>query len=107
MSLKAAAQSDKNSVQTIDGETGKPEGTPRRIDLSNLRDVRLELAHVYREMDGGRLESQDGTRRAYVLRQIHDVIISTELERRIGELEQRHDLTNGGRPLIEDSKRTH
>lgn len=79
--------------------------TPRRIDLSNLRDVRLELAHVYREMNAGRLESQDATRAAYVLRQIHDVIVTSELEKRLEELEQRQALpgqypnTRGTLPL--------
>jgi hypothetical protein len=67
----------------VTGKAGKPDPTPsggggmpvRRIDLSTLRDVRLEI------------ESQDGTRRAYVLKTIHDVIVSAELERRIAELE--------------------
>lgn len=79
--------SDKRKAETIDGETGTPDPTPRRIDLSTLRDVRLELAAVYRMMDAGAIESQDGTRRAYVLKTIHDVIVSAELERRIQELE--------------------
>lgn len=82
-------KSDTKRSQTIDGETGNPDPTPRRIDLSNLRDVRLELAAVYRKMDAGEIESQDGTRRAYVLKTIHDVIVSAELERRIDELEAR------------------
>ena len=79
--------SDEAEAQTIDAETGKLDPTPRRIDLSSLRDVRIELAHVYRQIDAGQIESQDGTRRAYVLRQIHDVMVSAELERRIAELE--------------------
>lgn len=87
------AEPDKKRGQTIDGETGKPDTTPRRIDLSNLRDIRLELAAVYRKIDAGEIESQDGTRRAYVLRQIHDVIVSAELERRIEELEGRASMT--------------
>ncbi len=66
--------------------------TPRRIDLSNLRDVRLELAAVYRKMDAGEIESQEGTRRAYVLKTIHDVIVSGEIERRIEELEKLQSL---------------
>ena len=82
------ARSDKRRSETIDGATGKTEGTPRRIDLSNLRDVRLELAAVYRKMDAGEIQSQEGTRRAYVLKTIHDVIVSAELERRIDELEE-------------------
>ena len=85
-------QSDKRQAETIDGTTGRPEGAPRRVDLSNLRDVRLELAAVYRKMDAGEIASQDGTRRAYVLKTIHDVIVSAELERRIQELEDRQVL---------------
>ena len=85
---KRKTGSDKRQSETIDGASGKPEGTPRRIDLSSLRDVRLELAAVYRKMDSGTIESQEGTRRAYVLKTIHDVIVSAELERRIDELEQ-------------------
>jgi len=81
---------DNRCTQTIDGKTGKPDPTPRRIDLSNVRDVRLELAAVYRKMDAGEIQSQDGTRRAYVLKMIHDVIVSAELERRIAELEERN-----------------
>jgi hypothetical protein len=82
---------DATTPETIDGETGKLLPTPRTINLSNLRDARLELAHVYREIDAGRIKSQDGTRRAYVLRIIHDVIVSAEFERRIVELEEKHE----------------
>ena len=89
---KGNGHSDKRKAETIDGATGKPEGAPRRIDLSSLRDVRLELAAVYRKIDAGEIESQDGTRRAYVLKTIHDVIVSAELERRIVELEERQAL---------------
>jgi len=79
---------DERREQLIDGSTGKAYPTPRRIDLSSLRDIRLELAAVYRRMDSGEIDSQDGTRRAYVLKTIHDVIVSSELERRIEELER-------------------
>ena len=85
------SQFDKKRSETIDATTGKPDPTSRRIDLSNLRDVRLELAHVYRLMDSGEIPSQDGTRRAYVLRIIHDVLVSAELERRISDLEERQE----------------
>ncbi len=93
--IKRKNDSDKRGPETIDGATGTPEATPRRIDLSSLRDVRLELAAVYRKMDAGEIQTQDGTRRAYVLKTIHDVIVSAELERRIGELEERQALPGG------------
>ena len=87
-SLENAVNSpDTNHLQTIDSSTEILEPTPRRIDLSSLRDIRLELAAVYRLMDSGSIPSQEGTRRAYVLKMIHDVIVSAELERRIIELE--------------------
>ena len=79
---------DRTEPNLIDGATGKPIPTPRRIDLSSLRDVRLELAALYRKMDSGEIKSQDGTRRAYVLKLIADVIALAELENRIEELEQ-------------------
>jgi len=66
-----------------------PETTPRRIDLSTLRDVRPELACLYCQIDAGKIQSQDGTRRAYILRQIADVLTLTEIERRIVELEEK------------------
>lgn len=94
-------RSDKSGPEIINNQTGKIEDTPapRRIDLSSLRDVRLELAYLYRMMDAGEIQTQDGTRRAYVLKTIHDVIVSVELERRIAELEERQ-LLSGGIPAL-------
>lgn len=85
---KHGTASDEREPETIDGETGRLDPTPRRIDLSNLRDIRLELAAVYRKMDSGAIEAQEGTKRAYVLKTIADVIELSELERRILELEE-------------------
>ena len=88
---------DTTQLQTIDGATGKVAPTSRRIDLSSLRDVRLELAAVYRLMDSGSIPSQEGTRRAYVLKMIGDVLVSAELERRIIELENQQPRPGSGR----------
>jgi hypothetical protein len=92
--------SDDTEPQTIDGETGKPDASSRRIDLSTLRDVRLEIAHVYRKVDTGEIDSRDGARRAYMLKTIHDVIVSAELERRIKELEEQQAIGSGSRPAL-------
>jgi hypothetical protein len=49
------------------------------------------------EIDAGRIKSQEGTRRAYVLCQIADILVSAELEKRIVELEEKHEQrTRGG-----------
>ncbi len=83
--------SDKRKTETFDAATGKPDPTPRRIDLSNLRDIRLELAALYRKVDADEIDSRDGSRRAFILKTLHDVIVSAELERRIIELEEKHE----------------
>lgn len=83
---------DEKEPEIIDGQTGKVEDTPRRIDLSTLRDVRIEMAALYRKMDDGSVASVDGSRRAYVLKSIADVIALAELERRIQELEDQHGI---------------
>jgi hypothetical protein len=83
--------SDENQLNVIDGETGtvKP---PRRIDLSTLRDCRLEMAAVYRMVDQGQIPSQEGSRRVYMLGEIAKVITVAEMEKRLSELEQQHAL---------------
>lgn len=93
---------DKREPETIDGATGKPDPTPsqRTINLSNLRDVRLELAYLYRQVDAGKVDSRDGSRRAFILRQIADILTTAELERRLQDLEDRQEAMRSGR-LIE------
>ncbi len=110
--------SNKREPETIDGATGQVDPTPpgnpqglgafgkdgRRIDLSNLKDVRLELGKLYRRMDAEEISASEGSRRAFVLRQIHDVIVSAELEQRLIDLEQRQAEAaarlNGGSPML-------
>lgn len=62
--------------------------------------MRAELAIVYRKMDAGEIESQDGTRRAYVLKTIADVIALAELERRIEALEAGGGEVNETQPAL-------
>lgn len=105
--LRDRVRSDKGRPETIDAKTGKPDPTPRRIDLSSLRDVRLEMAAVYRLVDAGTISSQDGSRRVFMLRQIADVIVNAELERRVAELEERKQDTAGSvRPALPAPMRT-
>lgn len=99
-------QSDTASSEVIDNETGKVDPSPlyhgafgkagRRIDLSTLRDVRLEMARVYRMMDAGEIEDASGTKRVYALEGVGKIITVAEIERRIQELEDRQQ----GRPAL-------
>ncbi|HET7098414.1 MAG TPA: hypothetical protein VFJ68_13575 [Casimicrobiaceae bacterium] len=45
------------------------------------------MARVYRDMRAGRIESQDGTRLAYVLSQIGKLIEAGEIEKRLEAVE--------------------
>ena len=89
---------DENELKTFDGATGLPIATPakkERIKLSDLRDVRAEMARVYHMVDDGEIKSQEGTRRVYILRQIGDIIAMHELERRVEELEKMQGNVSG------------
>ena len=79
---------NKRPPETIDGTTGEPDKPKRRIDLSNLRDLRLELALVIREMRWGTLKTQDGLRIALAMKQLHDVMVSQDVVKRIEALEE-------------------
>ena len=77
--------------ETIDGATLRVLPTPRRrrAQLDRLEGVRVEMARVYREMESGHRDTQDGSRLVYVLTQIAKVLELTEIERRIGLLEDK------------------
>lgn len=82
-----AMDSDIRSPESLDLQPAAVLPTPSRIDLKTIDDVRVEMARVYRDMRGGRIDPQDGTRMAYVLSQIGKLIASGELEKRLEALE--------------------
>jgi hypothetical protein len=47
------------------------------------------MSRIYREMESGKRESQEGSRLVYVLTQIGKVLELTEIERRLALLEAR------------------
>lgn len=66
--------------------------TPRRTARAKLKtvgNVAEELAKIYRAVAGGKLDSQEGCRRTYILAMLAKMIEGSELERRIESLEQR------------------
>lgn len=78
----------------IDAETQKPVDCPPRVDLATALDVRREMAKVYRDMKGKRIDPADGTKLVYVLAQIGKMIELHEIETRLTALEERN-----GKPL--------
>ena len=57
------------------------------LPAPRLEGVRVEMSRVYRDMESGRRDSQDGSRLVYVLTQIAKVLELTEIERRLVTLE--------------------
>lgn len=78
---------DKTPV-TIDGATLSVLPTPQTIHLKTADDVRLEMAKVYRDMRGARIDMADGTKLVYVLSQIAKVIETGEIQTRIEAVER-------------------
>lgn len=73
--------------ETLDGTELVPIPTPP-INLHDLEAVRREMARVYRDMRGGRIPTQDGTRLVYALGEIAKIYQASTLERRLAELEK-------------------
>ena len=90
MTLKGAVR----TPQTIDGATLAlvPAPQRRKAQLDKLEGVRREMSRVYRDMESGKRDSQDGSRLVYVLTQIAKVLELTEIERRLTAVE---DCTRG------------
>lgn len=87
MALKGAAR----EPVTVDGATLALVPTPqrRKAQLDKLEGVRREMSRVYRDMESGKRDSQDGSRLVYVLTQIAKVLELTEIERRLTAIEDR------------------
>ncbi len=83
-----ADNTDTDLAVTMDDASGVVLPTPiKKIDLATIKDVRLEMASVYRSMKSGAIETSDGTKLVYVLSQIGKMITDHEFEKRIEALE--------------------
>lgn len=92
-SYKSKDATNRQSL-TIDGPTGKPIPTPparkrpKHIKLESVRDVRDELARVYRAARAGDIAPEVASRLTFMLGTLGKLIVDSELEQRITELEQ-------------------
>jgi len=62
--------------------------TPHKINLHDANAIRRELGAVYRDMRSAKIETQEGTRLAYVLNMLRMAYETAVLEDRIEKLEQ-------------------
>ena len=61
-----------------------------RIKLSTSEDIRREIAKVYRETRFNKILPNNGTKLVYMLTNILRAYESTEIEKRLVELEKAH-----------------
>jgi hypothetical protein len=80
--------SGKESAETQGGQVTVIHPAPPKIDLRDAHAIRRELGAVYRDMRAGSIETQEGTRLAYVLNMLRMAYETSVLEDRIEKLEQ-------------------
>lgn len=88
----ALTQSDLNELPNVaEMQVLPPRPTPliKRTKLSNVREIRAELARVYRRAKAGEIDTGTATRFAYILDLMSRMIERAELEGRIEALEDR------------------
>lgn len=80
-----------NGANCLNGQGVPQESTPaterRRNGLAQLPDVRREMARIYRDMRKGKIKPSDGTKFAYVLEKVGNLIESSDLLARLEALE--------------------
>ena len=83
--MKAKTTTDEALV--LDAATMRVVPTPP-INLHDMEAVRREMARVYRDMRGAKIDTQDGTRLVYALTQIAKLHEAVDLVRRLNNLEE-------------------
>ncbi|WAW09756.1 hypothetical protein NB640_11085 [Oxalobacter vibrioformis] len=79
----------KQEVEVFDEEGNLLDPAPLpKIDLHDAHAIRRELGSVYRDMRSGRIETQEGTRLAYVLDMIRKAYDTSVLQERVEFLER-------------------
>ena len=61
---------------------------PPKIDLRDAHAIRRELSSVYRDMRNGTIETQEGTRLAYVLDMIRKAYETSVIQERLELMER-------------------
>lgn len=81
---------DRPLSQDLDGQALDP--TPlnaiTKIRLNDAETIRMEMARLYKDMRLGRIDTQDGTRLAYVLDMVRKAHETCELQRRVEIIDQ-------------------
>lgn len=80
-------KSRSDEALVLDAATMRVVPTPP-VNLHDMEAVRREMARVYRDMRGRKIDTQDGTRLVYALTQIAKLHEAVELVRRLERIEE-------------------
>lgn len=85
-----AARSNKNPAtsRADTGDGGLSPSPRQRLPLKSAEDVRRELARLYREARGKRMDVSDASRLANILQILGRLIETSDLEARVIEVEK-------------------
>lgn len=86
----ARSGKDKSS-KILEGELIQYQGTPSRVRLGTIKDLKNEMARVYRETRMGLIKTSEATRLCYILAQMSTLIRDHEIEKRVEQLERQQD----------------
>lgn len=81
---------DRPLSQDLEGQAlnPTPSNTLSKIRLNDAETIRMEMARIYKDMRLGRIDTQDGTRLAYVLDMVRKAHETCELQRRVEIIDQ-------------------
>jgi hypothetical protein len=89
--IRDSNSGDERQAETFDGATGELSPLLRNPRLATLKDVRLEMAYVYKRMENRVIETADGSKLIFALGKIGDIISVAEFEERIEQLENQRE----------------
>ena len=76
-------------IAVLEGVAVEAPPPPKYIRLGSIRQIRYELAAVYRLARTNKMASGEATRLTYILNTLAQMTVDSQIEERISELEER------------------
>jgi hypothetical protein len=67
---------------------GTPRRLPKRLRLSTLADIEVEMRRLYTAARQGEVDTRDASRLAFMLRTLAEIIGERTIEQRLDQIEQ-------------------
>jgi hypothetical protein len=87
--LAECGQNQPSKAAEIEVLPAAPTPVRKRTKLGTIREIRAELARVYRKVKSGEIDTTTGTRLTYILTQLANMTMDSAIEERLERLEQR------------------